>query len=116
MFDEVISRIGSISLPKLCFFDYKIYVEAMACGLPLVASDIRGHRDVIAGFEGGILCDLSAPRSFADAVLLLEKNAALRAEISVRNVERARRFSDLSAVRYVSEIYEGLMANCAANP
>ncbi|MCH5293109.1 MAG: glycosyltransferase family 4 protein [Treponema sp.] len=85
-------------------------VEAMACGLPLVASDIRGHRDVIAGFEGGILCDLSAPRSFADAVLLLEKNAALRAEISVRNVERARLFSVVSAVRCMAEIYEGMMA------
>ena len=52
-------------------------IEAMATGLPLVASDIRGHQDVVINFENGILCDLDVPKSFLDAIILLYKNKSL---------------------------------------
>jgi glycosyltransferase involved in cell wall biosynthesis len=32
-------------------------MEAMACGLPILASDIKGHRDLLAGTDGTLFRD-----------------------------------------------------------
>lgn len=47
-----------------------VAVEAMACGKPVVVSDVPGLREV-AG-EAGIKCDPNDHRSFADAIVRLE--------------------------------------------
>ena len=80
-------------------------IEAIATGLPLVASDIRGHQDVVINFENGILCDLDVPKSFLDAIILLYKNKSLREEIRLRNIERAKLFSVSSAILNMEKIY-----------
>lgn len=80
-------------------------IEGMATGLPLVASDIRGHQDVVINFENGFLCDLNVPKSFFDAIILLYKNKSLREEISLRNIERAKLFSVSSAIVNMEKIY-----------
>lgn len=80
-------------------------VEAMAAGLPVVASDIRGHRDVINNSWNGILCDLKNEKSFSDAIILLYKNPALRAEMGRRNAEEAKKYSVDIAVQKMADIY-----------
>ena len=39
-------------------------IEAMATGLPVVASNIRGHRDIVRDGEHGFLCNVSQPTDF----------------------------------------------------
>ena len=43
-------------------------MEAMSCGLPIIASRIRGNVDLIDDPEGGILCDVHSSSDFSAAI------------------------------------------------
>ena len=77
--------------------------------MPLVASSIRGHSDVIGQFENGIRFDLSRPETFLDAIILLYKNPALRAEMGERNIAEAKRYAVESSVSKMAAIYGELI-------
>ena len=68
-------------------------IESISTGLPVVASKIRGHVDVIKSEKNGFLCNLSDRKSFIDAICKLYKNPKLRNEIAKNNIEYAKKFS-----------------------
>ena len=55
-----------------------VILEAMSCGLPLVANDIAGNREVILSGSNGILVPPKSPESMARAVLKLLDDPNLR--------------------------------------
>ena len=83
-------------------------IEAMACGLPIVASDIRGQTDTVVPGRNGELYKLDDDADFAEKILKLYKNPVLRAEIRKNNVEDSKKYSVEIAVEKMAEIYEGL--------
>lgn len=84
-------------------------IEAMATGLPVVASNIRGHRDLLADGENGFLCDLGRPSDFARCITVLYKNPALRQEMGKHNVRAAQKFSLGAVVPAMEAIYQQMM-------
>jgi glycosyltransferase involved in cell wall biosynthesis len=62
-------------------------IEAMATGLPIVASRVSGMQDCITNDESGILCDPRSPDDLARALELVIADPALRARLG----QRARR-------------------------
>lgn len=80
-------------------------IEAMATGLPIVASNIRGHNDVIISKDYGRLCELSDKESFINSVFELYKDKDLCKRISQNNIERAKIYSTEIAVKKTAEIY-----------
>ncbi|MDT8782466.1 MAG: glycosyltransferase family 4 protein [Candidatus Bathyarchaeota archaeon] len=56
-------------------------LEAMACGKPVVGSDIPGIKDIIVNNQNGILVPPKNPQAIAHAVLLLLKDEKLRLKI-----------------------------------
>jgi glycosyltransferase involved in cell wall biosynthesis len=56
-------------------------MEASASGLPIVATDIRGCRQVVAHERTGLLVPVRDPSSLADAVQRLVDDPALRARL-----------------------------------
>ena len=84
-------------------------IEAIATGLPVVASNIRGHSDVIEDCANGFLFAPNDMAGFEKAIVALYKNPALRAEIARRNIERARAFSVENAVGEMQTVYESMM-------
>lgn len=86
-------------------------VEAMASAIPIVASNIRGHRDVINNGWNGILFDLDNSKSFVDSLVLLYKNPALRAEMGRRNALEAVKYSVNIAVAKMAEIYGDVISS-----
>lgn len=83
-------------------------IEAMACGLPVVASDIRGQTDAVVPGRNGELYRLDDDADFAEKILKLYKNPGLRAEIKKNNIEDSKKYSVDIAVEKMAEIYEGL--------
>ena len=85
--------------------------EAMASGLPVVASDRGSLPELLAHGEGGFLCDPSAPAAMADALHRLLSDATLRREFSAANLERAHRTLRWdTCVRRTREVYEETIA------
>jgi phosphatidylinositol alpha-mannosyltransferase len=68
-----------------------VLIEAMACGRPVVCSDIRGYRDVIDP-EGAELVPAGDAVALASAIASLANTPARRAAMGARNRVRAEAF------------------------
>ncbi len=62
-------------------------VEAMYCGLPVVATDNRGHRMIIRDKENGFLVPVNDAEKMAERVKQLIGDAVLRQRLSVQNTD-----------------------------
>ncbi|MBU1613022.1 glycosyltransferase, partial [Patescibacteria group bacterium] len=64
-------------LPSLYEGNPKVLLEAMACGLPVIATDVVGNRELIHNEENGLLCQTDAD-SIRAAVQKLLQNKELQ--------------------------------------
>ena len=81
-------------------------IEAMACGLPVVASDIRGHRDNVVDGENGVLFALGDSKRMRDGIFDIYKSMELHERFSRNSVELAKKY-DLKSIRVkMAKIYD----------
>lgn len=78
--------------------------EAMASGLPVVASRIRGNTDLVRT-EHPLLCDPHSTPDFVTAIRLLADSPSVRAEIGRLNAENALPYDTANINRLLLEIY-----------
>jgi glycosyltransferase involved in cell wall biosynthesis len=83
-----------------------VFLEAMHCGLPVVASSTGGQTDFLKDGETGFLVPVGDVDALADRILLLAGDTALRERISRFNQEYVKDF-DISGV---AERYEALFS------
>lgn len=84
-------------------------MEAMACGLPCIASKIRGNVDLVEDGEGGYLCSATDPDAFADAINKLANDLSIRDQMSKNNLEKIKQY-DISVVEQeIKEIYNQVL-------
>jgi glycosyltransferase EpsD len=84
-------------------------VEAIACGLPIVCSKIRGHTDVVTDGENGFLFGLHSPMEMYEGLLRLYKDAELRRAMKRANIVAANKYRIKEALAVVTEIYKSYM-------
>jgi L-malate glycosyltransferase len=58
-----------------------VILEGMSCGLPLIATDIGGNRDIIEHGKNGLLIPPASPTSIADTIVELWTNNDLRKDL-----------------------------------
>jgi len=91
-------------------------LEAMACGLPIVTSDLECFRDYLVEGETGFVFDhrASSPgRSLADRIEALASKPALLARVGARAAERATDFGYVEvADRFLAE-FEKIVGSAA---
>jgi glycosyltransferase involved in cell wall biosynthesis len=66
-------------------------LEAMASGLPVIASDVGGIRQVVRHLDNGLLCDARDPRALEQNVDRLMADAGLRAILTASARSEAER-------------------------
>jgi glycosyltransferase involved in cell wall biosynthesis len=75
---EALSKIRLLVLPSAAEGFGLVLIEAMAAGIPVVATDVPGIRDVIKDGITGLLVPLAQPRKLADAINRLIADPSLR--------------------------------------
>ncbi len=106
-------------------------VEALACGTPVIATDVGGVRDALDDGRYGLLvrhenCDSwrsaerkkymfrRTARAIADAVLSLANDEEKRGRLIQAGLGRAKDFDIDRTVALFTELYEELASECAA--
>jgi len=86
-----------------------VLLEAMATGVPVVATDLPGHRSVITPGVEGITTPPRDPDALAAALGRLLADASLRARMGACGVDRARAFGWEHIVDRLEVIYRSLV-------
>jgi phosphatidylinositol alpha-mannosyltransferase len=80
-------------------------VEAMAAGVPVVATDIPGYREVVSDGVEGLLVPPRDPEALAAALVRVLRDPALAARLGEAGRERARTFDWPVVVDRLEELY-----------
>ncbi|MFC9770609.1 MULTISPECIES: glycosyltransferase [unclassified Pseudarthrobacter] len=92
-------------------------LEAMACGVPVVASAVGGLRDTVVDHATGLHVPPRDPEAIASALAMLLGNPSLRTELGDAGQRRARARYSWDRVAAESErAYKLAMAGAAASP
>lgn len=99
------SAAHALVLPSLSEGRPAVMVEAMARGVPVVATDIPGSRELVLEGVTGMLFPPKNSRALADCIQKLEQDPALRQKMGKRGLERVRSEGltiEQTAHRYIS--------------
>jgi glycosyltransferase involved in cell wall biosynthesis len=83
--------------------------EAMACGVPIVASGISGVEEVVRNGREGLLVRPGDPQILKDAILRLASDRNLATELGGRGRNRAQEFSVPRMVERTQAVYRELL-------
>ena len=87
-----------------------VLVEAMAAGLPVVATDIEGYREVVRDGVEGLLVPPRDPSGLAAALGKVLDEPDLARELAAAGRERARGFAWDAVVPRLEAVYGGAVA------
>lgn len=83
-------------------------MEAMASGLPVICSDIRGNKDLIEDKKGGYLLKSYDMDEYSIKIQELIENKVLREEMGNFNLEKIKNFDRKKVNTIMEEIYNEL--------
>lgn len=84
-------------------------MEAMACGLPIIASDIRGNVDLIDPGKGGWLVPPTNADGFAGALRDAVNQRERWPQMQEYNLDKVRQYSIDAVVEQMAKIYKTVM-------
>lgn len=89
-----------------------VIIEAMACGVPVVAFDCEnGPRNIITNNQNGILVPPFNVNEYAESLLRLMRDDQLRAQMGNRAFESSRRYSIEDIALQWKGLFDELMAD-----
>ncbi len=91
----------------------QVFAQAMAAGLPIVATRVDGAPEAIEVGENGLLCDVGDVSGLTAAVVGLLRDPKARRRMGARGRDRAHEFSQERMVRTLDRYYAGLAAERA---
>lgn len=80
-------------------------MEAMACGKPIVATDNRGHRELVKNNTNGFIVACKDEEEFGKKICKLYYSEKLRSYFSRNSVHESKIYNLLNVKREMSEIY-----------
>lgn len=80
-------------------------MEAMAAGVPMIASKVRGNVDLIEDGTNGFLCDPDDAEGFAKKITLILNDNQLAERFCEENKERIKNFDQKVITQEIRKIY-----------
>lgn len=84
-------------------------MEAMASGLPVICSDVRGCRDLIRSGENGLLISSDKVERVVQAIQKLQFSDGLRRKLSDASLKSIQRYDEKKIVSDVLDIYSSVV-------
>lgn len=84
-------------------------MEAMAAGLPLICSDIRGNIDLVENGVNGYLCKNGETEDYCEAILKLADSEEICRKMRHENLNRARQFAVENIQQAARDSYKNIM-------
>lgn len=81
-------------------------VEEMMCGIPVVATKDRGHKEIIIQGINGFMFPQNDRESFINYIKLLYEDPALREKMGKAALEKAQEFTIGQSVKSMADIYK----------
>jgi phosphatidyl-myo-inositol alpha-mannosyltransferase len=86
-----------------------VLLEAMACGTPVVASDITGYNEVITHGKTGLLCPPNDPAALARTLVEMLSRPDLREKLRAAGLKKAGELSWPRIAEQVEDYYQELL-------
>lgn len=90
-------------------------LEAMAAGLPVIATSVGGMREIVTNGQDGLLVPANDDGALADAMRRLISDPTLRSRLGANARKRSEHFSPERLAQTVDEVYRQLLPD-APNP
>lgn len=87
----------------------RVLVEAMALGIPIVASDVGGIPDLVIHGKNGFLVPPKNPEELAKHIQILIQNKDQRIKMGQAGKKMSQKFSHETMVKNISELYEEVL-------
>ena len=80
-------------------------IEAMASGLPVIASDNRGHRDIIDDGIDGFLIEQGNVEKMVETLVMLSKDEVLKKRIVANGYKKIKKYDQKTTLQELQQIY-----------
>jgi glycosyltransferase EpsD len=81
-------------------------VEEMMCGLPIVASEDRGHKEIVTNGHNGFLYQQNNITKFIEAIKAFHFDKQLYEQCSIHAIEKAKKFELTNSIAEMEKIYK----------
>jgi len=86
-----------------------VLLEAMAAGVPIVATNVDGIKEVVINGESGILVPPKNPEAIAEAVMQIINNPQLKKKFIEAGLKRAQLFDIKEHIMKLDNLYTNLL-------
>lgn len=85
-------------------------LEAMACGLPVIARENRGTKEYMVNGHNGIVCRTDDAKEYAEAILKLKNSVETRKTMGRNAKETVKKFSVAHTEVIMRQVYDKLLS------
>jgi glycosyltransferase involved in cell wall biosynthesis len=108
----LLAKVQIVALPSYREGLPKTLIEAAACGLALVATDVPGCREVVTDGVDGLLVPMGDATALADAIRRLDDDPAMRQRLGAAALAKVlARFDERIVVEQTLKVYQEILAN-----
>jgi glycosyltransferase involved in cell wall biosynthesis len=108
---EILKKALFLVFPSECYesFGYSI-IESFACGVPVVASDIGGARELVRDGENGFLFEVGNPGDLQEKISALLSKRQQLMKMRERALERAKKsYTKETGCRHLAALFKRLV-------